>query len=557
MSSKPSSLVPIIIIILSLTTVIHHHLVSAIQLSTSSRWIVNDDDGERVKLACVNWVSHLDAVIAEGLSKQPVDVISKKILEMGFNCVRLTYPLFLFTNRTLGAVTVRESFLRLGLIDSIHGFEANNPLIIDLPLIKAFQEVVASLDRNNVMIVLDNQISKPGWCCSDSDGNGFFGDQYFDPDVWLYGLAKVATMFSSSANVVGMSLRNELRGPKENVSLWYRYMQKGAEVVHAANPNVLVILSGLSYDKDLSFLQIQPIALTFGNKLVFEVHWYGFSNEEDWKTNNTNQVCAQVVDTIMNRAGFLLDEDYPLFISEWGIDQRGTNDFETRYLNCFSAWAADHDLDWALWTLAGSYYFRQGVVEMDETYGLLTLDWSEPRNSSFLQKISPIQSPFQGPGLSKNRPHKMIFHPATGFCVQRQSFSKELTLGPCSGGESWDYTSRNAITIKGTCYCLQADGVEKKAKLGTTCTDRSSQWEEISASKLHLSSKINNGTVVCLDIDSGNTIITNTCKCLAGDSMCDPASQWFKIINTTTESRAGTYGWMNWIMQSLGAYLLG
>ncbi|KAD0345287.1 hypothetical protein E3N88_44424 [Mikania micrantha] len=34
-------------------------------------------------------------------------------------------------------------------------------------------EVVASLDRNNVMMILDNQISKPGWCCSDFDGNGF------------------------------------------------------------------------------------------------------------------------------------------------------------------------------------------------------------------------------------------------------------------------------------------------------------------------------------------------------------------------------------------------
>lgn len=85
------------------------------------------------------------------------------------------------------------------------------------------QEVVASLDRNNVMMILDNQISKPGWCCSDFDGNGFFGDQYFDPDVWLKGLTIVATMFNNSTNVVGMSLRNELRGPRQNVSVWYRY----------------------------------------------------------------------------------------------------------------------------------------------------------------------------------------------------------------------------------------------------------------------------------------------------------------------------------------------
>ncbi|CAL5332867.1 unnamed protein product [Camellia sinensis] len=51
---------------------------------------------------------------------------------------------------------------------------------------------------------------------------------------------------------------------------------KGAEVVHAVNPDVLVILSRLSFDKDLSFLLNYPMNLTFTGKLVFEVHWYGF-----------------------------------------------------------------------------------------------------------------------------------------------------------------------------------------------------------------------------------------------------------------------------------------
>ncbi|KAF5754115.1 putative cellulase [Helianthus annuus] len=549
-----SSLLPLLL----LATVFHHHSTVALPLSTNSRWIVSDGEGgERVKLSCVNWVSHLDAVVAEGLSKQPVDVISKKILDMGFNCVRLTYPLFLFTNDSLASVSVRQSLKKLGLIESIAGFQANNPSFIDLPLIKAFQEVVASLDRNNVMMVLDNQISKPGWCCSDFDGNGFFGDRYFDPDVWLKGLAKVATMFNSTKNVVGMSLRNELRGPKQNVSIWYRYMQKGAEVVHAANPNVLVILSGLSYDKDLSFIQTQDVSLTFSNKLVFEAHWYGFSNSEEWETGNPNQVCGRIVDNIMQKSGFLLEKGYPLFISEWGVDQRGTNENDNRYLNCFMAWAADTDLDWAIWTLAGSYYFREGVVGMEEFYGVLNWDWCEARNSSFLKKISPIQSPFQGPGLSNTRPHKVIFHPATGLCVQRQSLFKPLTLGACAEAEHWDYTQKQTLTIKGTYYCLQTDGVGKKAKLGLICTDSSSKWEAISASKLHLSSKTNNGTVVCLDVDSENNIVTNNCRCLTNDNGCDPASQWFKIINSTMSAASEPYSRVDAILQSLGANLFG
>ena len=127
-----------------LSAVIHqHHFTAALPLSTNSRWIVDaGNGGERVKLSCVNWVSHLDAVVAEGLSKQPLDSISNKISAMGFNCVRLTYPLFLFTNDSLASVTVRQSLRKLGLIESIAGFQANNPSIIDLPLLKAFQVII-------------------------------------------------------------------------------------------------------------------------------------------------------------------------------------------------------------------------------------------------------------------------------------------------------------------------------------------------------------------------------------------------------------------------------
>lgn len=133
----PSSLIFLLVLF---ATIINHHHTAALPLSTNSRWIVDDGkSGERVKLSCVNWVSHLDVVVAEGLSKHPVDMISKKFLNMGFNCVRLTYPLFLFTNNTLGSITVRQSLKKLGLIESIAGFQANNPSIIDLPLIKAFQ----------------------------------------------------------------------------------------------------------------------------------------------------------------------------------------------------------------------------------------------------------------------------------------------------------------------------------------------------------------------------------------------------------------------------------
>jgi Cellulase (glycosyl hydrolase family 5) len=84
------------------------------------------------------------------------------------------------------------------------------------------QAVVSNLGENNLMVILDNHLTKPDWCCDYKDGNGFFGDTYFHPDVWIQGLQKMATLFHATPNVVGMSLRNELRGPSQNISNWYR-----------------------------------------------------------------------------------------------------------------------------------------------------------------------------------------------------------------------------------------------------------------------------------------------------------------------------------------------
>ena len=78
---------------------------------------------------------------------------------------------------------------------------------------------------------------------------------------------------------------------------------------------------------------------------------------------------------IKQTSTFLVDQGWPLFVSEFGGDLRGTNVNGNRYLNCFLALVAELDLDWAYWTLVGSYYFREGVIGMEEFYGLLTWDW--------------------------------------------------------------------------------------------------------------------------------------------------------------------------------------
>ncbi|KAI3900434.1 hypothetical protein MKW92_009624 [Papaver armeniacum] len=141
------------------------------------------------------------------------------------------------------------------------------------------------------------------------------------------------------------------------------------------------------------------------------------------------------------------------------------------------------------------------------------------RNSSFMERTSSIQAPLQGPGgISERNQYKIIFHPSTGLCVHRKALCAELGLKLGS-----------------------SDGIGKPAKLGTICTDTDSQWETISD---HLQSKLTDksNTAVCLDVGSNNTIVTDSCKCLSRDKkMCDPSSQWFKIVNSTRNTKR-----LNW-----------
>ncbi|KAJ4901106.1 Cellulase (glycosyl hydrolase family 5) protein [Raphanus sativus] len=503
----------------------------AYPLSTNSRWIINQR-GERTKLACANWPAHLQTAVPEGLSKQPVDAVAEKIVAMGFNCVRLTWPLDLATNLTLGTiVTVRDSFQSLGLNNDISGFETNNPSMIDLPLIQAYKSVVTTLGKYNVMVILDNHLTKPGWCCGNDDGNGFFGDTFFDPATWISGLTYMATVFINEGNVVGMSLRNELRGPKQNVDDWFKYMQQGAEAVHEANPYILVILSGFSYDTDLSFVQSRPVNLSFSGKLVFELHRYAFTNTEIWSSKNPNDACGEVLKMIDDGGGFIL-RDFPVFLSEFGIDSRGGNVNDNRYIGCILGWAAENDVDWSIWALTGSYYLREGEQGMIEYYGVLGSDGISVRNNSFLQRLSLIQSTLRGPDPQPELDN-LIFHPLTGLCMLQSSLDPtKVNLGLCNVSQPWDYTTDNTLKLTDIALCLENTGPNAPVKLSeTSCSTPSlSQWQTISASNMLLAAKSTNNSL-CLDVDGDNNLVATNCKCVNGeDSSCDPMSQWFKIV---------------------------
>ncbi|XP_059642671.1 glycosyl hydrolase 5 family protein-like [Cornus florida] len=509
-------------------------------LSTSSRWVV-DKSGRRVKLTCANWSGHLHAMVPEGIDKRPIKVLAANVSSMGFNCVRLSYATYMLTKPGNTNITVAQSLKQWNLTDAIAGVGLNNPKLLSLKLIDAQQAVVDKLGKHKVMVILDNHVSLPIWCCADTDGNGFFGDMDFDPKDWLQGLTTIAKHYKGNHGVVGMSLRNELRGSRQNSSVWYEYMQQGAMAIHRENPDVLVVVSGLAYDTNLDFLKQRPFQVDFTSKLVFEAHWYSFGDPTDKWMYQTNEYCANRTGRFVGQTGFLISNlnPFPLWVSEFGADQRGLNEAENRYFTCALAYLADKDIDWALWTLQGSTILRQGKLNEEETYGMFDKDWVNLRNASFPQRLQLIKQMTQEPN-SKYPYYFILHHPKSGLCVHVDK--NNVFAGDCKKWSRWSYSGNgngSPIRLLGSTGCLNVAGEGLPVTLSNNCSSQRSLWKPVSKSGFHLAAQDGQGKSLCLDWNSANsTILTQKCLCL-GNALedvprCtdDPTKQWFKLVST-------------------------
>ena len=258
--------------------------------------------------------------------------------------------------------------------------------------------------RQQIYIILDNHISKGMWCCSETDGNSWWGDTYFSTANWTRGLAYMAQHGRQWPNMVAMSLRNEPRDPKNNRAAqatynwrdWYGFTRQGAKAVHDAHPDVLVVLSGLSYDTYITPV-VQGTALTpgtakfsrgdfpgYGDKLVLEIHNY----QGDVKN------CRDLQSTLYKNGFQALAPDapnaFPILLTEFGFAMDAAT-YKGVYATCLAAYLPAQKAGWTIWVLAGSYYIRSGKQDYEEAWGLLNHDWSEWRNPTYVTtQLAPM-----------------------------------------------------------------------------------------------------------------------------------------------------------------------
>ncbi|KAH6654339.1 cellulase family protein [Truncatella angustata] len=395
----------------------------SLPLKTDSRWIL-DNAGNRVKLRCINWPGHMETNIPEGLDKQSIDYIADFIQQQGFNCVRLTYSIDHALNPE---VSVQDSFIAAALAANIpvETFDATyarvvekNPFVANATTQDVFGAVIKSLWDRNVMTILDNHVSKAGWCCDLDDGNGWWdkaqgyvesNSRYFNTGNWLNGLSAMATWATSQPGVVAMSLRNEprpfpvLQDFLDGHSGWLNFMQQGGERVHEANPDVLVLVGGTQSTQDLTVTKTRNLDYSaWAGKHVWEMHAYEFSVTYSAAGDN----CDIRQDLYGAFVGFVLEQGQeftaPLIMSEWGMalsggPNDGLTDDGKNYYDCVKEYMLGNDMDWALWGIQGSYYVREGTADAEETWGLMDKEWSGLRNEQIYTSMADLFTVTQGP----------------------------------------------------------------------------------------------------------------------------------------------------------------
>ena len=257
-------------------------------------------------------------------------------------------------------------------------------------------------------------MSKGAWCCSTNDGNAWFGDTDFDVTKWKRGLQYMAehvihptTYFVRQANIklqskqwpnmVSIGLRNEFREPDDAGSslpydwpTWYSQNVAAADVVNAANPDILIFFSGLNFDTTLQPIpgaedlgngtKFQLTDFAYADKLVLEMHNYQNSatNCSDIESGLWNNGFRATGDNAVNRM--------PVLLTEFGFSQADAS-YDGVYASCLRKLMPQWKAGWMVWALGGSYYIRSGTQDYEETWGLLNHDWTAWRNEDAITAL--------------------------------------------------------------------------------------------------------------------------------------------------------------------------
>lgn len=365
----------------------------ALPLHTQSRFIV-DAKGQRLKLAAVNWygAEEKDYVVA-GLDQVALDVVARRIRELGYNAVRLPWS--------------NEMYERNPLIDDAR--LAHNPALHGLRALAVLDAVIAALAHQGLLVILDNHTSDADWCCSESDENGLWWNSRYSELAWVGDWRAMVLRYRDQPAVVGVDLRNEPRaasgrapvwGGADATVNWKRAAGTCAEELLKLNPNLLVMVEGLNYSTDFGGVYTDPLQLSVAGRLVYAPHDYAW-----FHTGITSY--ADLKTALGNQWGFLLTQGKPftapVWVSEFGTCHSGPDCIagttaQGLWFAAIRQYLTDADIDWAYWALDGTQASGSGrTLGAEETYGVLDRAWQKPALPALQAALAALQPATEHP----------------------------------------------------------------------------------------------------------------------------------------------------------------
>lgn len=333
-------------------------------LHTAGYQIV-DAANSQVRLKSVNWYGFdQKEFVPGGLDHAPLATIVGLIKSMGFNSVRLPWA-----NETLEKNPV--------VVD--YAIKAN-PQFRGKRAMEVMDAVIDALAKAQIMVILDNHVSRADWCCKDDDGNGLWYSKEYPESAWLADWMTIVRRYRQQPWVVGVDLRNELRngatwGGTDKKLDWHAAAERGGNAVLTVNPRLLVMVEGPQYSTDFRGVAQLPIVLKVPNRAVYSPHAYAFPGGKQ-------PAYAELQQAFDERAGFLLHATpaIPLWIGEFGTCQTLTpceSDPQGIWIRGFVRYVKEHpELGWSYWAMNGTQSSGDSrKYDEPEPYGLLTTDY--------------------------------------------------------------------------------------------------------------------------------------------------------------------------------------
>ncbi|KAK5654296.1 hypothetical protein OQA88_7473 [Cercophora sp. LCS_1] len=388
---------------------------------TSGRDIVNAL-GDKVTWAGLVWPLHEETMLPEGLEYTSVDNLLARVSSLGFSQITLSLPVQLIdslyptTNTTNSTQQPTLSTSLVTTLGTENGTKLTNKIIAYNPIwtastpnLKILTDITRIAAHHSILVHPVPYVGKAGWCCTHTDGSAWFADTSFSASNWTRALSYLAEWSKNHTNVVSIGLKH---APRESYALrsgynWLNYvgnMSLAYDTVRRANPDLLVVWSGLSAGEDLSALTAgrnlntadcygcervrdglrrEEVVFGAGNgtKLVWELSVE--TESETLDTGSCRVLEAQLYRNGLNAlgiarpAGCNVTADCPAAkelrpVVLEGFGGKGVD----RTKECVRQLTTRYGVSWTGWGLAGSFRVKEGVQGWEDERGLTSGNWT-------------------------------------------------------------------------------------------------------------------------------------------------------------------------------------